>query len=138
MEVGLFEWYRQPFALPFDGLRCVLGTPASYPLPLIGMWFSGVVIEQGRIIPCFDLGRWLHDGTCGFPETWFCAVYATEFGEIGIPATHVVGLMPKGSGAKNAADDAGKMLGASEVFSAKGRDFPILDIEMMIRSMTCA
>ena len=138
MEVGLFEWHQQPYALPFEGLRCVLGAPEAYPLPLMGMWFSGVIVDRERVVPCFDLGRWLHDGNRGLPEKWFCAIYATEFGEIGIPATHVVGLMPEGSGIRNLADDAARILGAAEVFTAKGRDFPILDIEMMIRSMTCA
>lgn len=135
-QFGLFKFGDHAYAVPMIGLQRVVNTPALYELPRTGVWYPRVLIDEGEVVPLFDLARWLQNITASAVGQ-YVVIYNSEFGRIGLPADLTCGIVSESSGGVIPVDEDEDLVGHQHVFAYNGDRYSILDVDVMIHSMHC-
>jgi len=131
-KVALFKYGSQGYALPVESMEHILPAPQIYPLPQLNTMYAGVFLHAEHVVPLLRLERlFVPGGDVADASLAFVVLFLTEFGVLGIPATHVMSVVDRAAG--QVESQSGKMKNkVPRAFVLEGQKFPLLDATALL------
>ena len=129
-KLALFPNRVEPFALPIERIVQIVETPRVFPLPLLPVGFTGVLLHQGEIIPCLDPVALFGVDPGDVPGP-YSVIYAAEPGHVALAVERIGGVVDAGRGRfEPAGEKGGKHFIRLFVFAEKR--YSLLDIDKWV------
>jgi len=131
-KVALLSYGEHGYALPVESMEHILPSPRIFSLPLLHQRFSGVFIHGQHVVPLFKLFQLLKPGAAHTPPPLaFVVLFLTEFGILGLPATHVQCVVDRAAGSiEPFSEKKGSRI--QRAFVLDGKKFPLLDTTSLL------
>jgi len=131
-KVALLAYGEQGYALPVESMEHILSSPRIHSLPLMHPMYGGAFLHNEHVVPLFRLHELLVPGSKKAPpELSFVVLFLTEFGVLGLPATHVQCVVDRAAGTVESVSNK-KGSRAQRVFVLEGKKFPLLDATSLL------
>lgn len=131
-KVALLSYGEQGYALPVESMEHILPSPRIFELPLLHRLFSGVFLHGEHVVPLFKLFELLKPKSgSAAPDLAFVVLFLTEFGTLGLPATHVQCVVDRAAGSIEPFSDK-KGTPIQRAFVLDGKKFPLLDTTSLL------
>ncbi|MCD6582356.1 MAG: chemotaxis protein CheW [Desulfuromusa sp.] len=134
---GLFRVGELGFAIPLAQIQKILQDSRGYRLPRLPGAVSAVLVDDGQLIPWFDLEQMLGEGTpLEQPMQGYQVLVESEYGTVALPAdlTGRIVTEQKGQLVSMAVEE--KDFGAIGKFIYQSEEYIILDINFLAIVMT--
>ena len=131
-KVALLSYGQQGYALPVESMDHILTSPRVFSLPHLHQYFAGVFLYNDHVVPLFKLSQLLFKGKAEeSAEVAYVVLFLTEFGTLGLPASHVECVVDRAAGKiENTKEDKGSRI--QRAFVLDGKKFPLLDTTTLL------
>ena len=131
-KVALLSYAGQGYALPVESMEHILPSPRIFDLPCLHRQYSGVFLHGDEVVPLYRLFRlFAPGGQAEEPPLSFVVLFLTEFGILGLPATHVECVVDRAAGSVEAFTTK-KNSPIRRAFVHDGKKFPLLDTTSLL------
>lgn len=134
---GLFRVGELGFAIPLSQIQKILQGSKGYRLPRLPGAVSAVLVDDGQLIPLFDLGQRLGDGTpLEQSMQGYQVLVESEYGTVALPADLTGRIVTEQKGQLVAVAAEEKDYGTVGQFVYQDEEYIILDIDFLAIEMT--
>ncbi len=135
IRYGLFRFGSLTYAVPLLRMCKIVHCQGGFRLPRLPEAVAEVLIDSGELIPVLKLPAQglLENETARTVE--YKVLAESEAGRIALPAAETCGIVAENKGEiSNSVEDL--LVGVAGVFKYQGKEYNILDVDLMAISMT--
>lgn len=130
-KIALFQVFCGSLALKAACIDSVVEASRIYHLPQLPVGFSGVSVDQGRVIPVLDEAQ-LPGIAQGMND--YLVLCRSEYGLVGIPVCEVGQIVESHEGFEELPGDS-EQPGSIGFFLHREERYPMLDVDLLLGSL---